>query len=146
MDKTLSMKIEFGGNPVLLKLIRLCLSEFGKDFGYNPNDIYDITIAVNEICANIMEHVYRWDSNSEIVLKIKADPVKMVISIRDFGEKSLPAEFKSRDLDDMREGGLGVFLVHELMDEIRYNQNLKVGNEIILTKFRKENVEKANEV
>ena len=56
--------------------------------------------------------------------------------IRDFGEKPDPATIKSRSLSDIRPGGLGVFLMKNLVDDVRYDFSHQVGSELILRKTK----------
>ena len=132
--KTLSFKLEIGGSPELLKVVRACISEFGLAYGMSSNEIYDINLSVNEICANIMEHDYHWDLEQKIVISVENQADGLEIRVRDFAPKKDPSLFQSRNLEEMEGSGLGIFLVGELMDEVRYNDGVKNGNEIIMKK------------
>ncbi len=144
--RTQSLKIEFDGNPDLLKVVRACISEFGVNNGFMSNEIYDINLSVDEVCANIMEHVYQWNPGSKITVNIEADSRAITIRVRDYGEAKNPEQFQSRDLNKMEGSGLGIFLVHELMDEVGYNRKIKIGNEIIMKKYHTRKMEETDEI
>ncbi len=141
-----SIRIEINGNPNLLKVLRACISEFGLNYGFKSNEIYDMNLSVNEVCANIMEHVYHWNLESKITVNMEVNDKEMTIRIRDYGEAKNPEDFQSRDLDEIEASGLGIFLVNELMDEISYNKELKQGNEIIMKKYRTGRLEELDEI
>ena len=143
---TQSLKIEFDGNPELLKVVRVCISEICLNNGFMSSEIYDINLSVNEVCANIMEHVYHWNPGSKITVKIEATPQCITIRVRDYGDAKNPEQFQSRDLNKMEGSGLGIFLVHKLMDEVGYNKEIEIGNEIIMKKYHAREMEERDEV
>ncbi len=145
-NRTHSLTIEFDGDPELLKVVRACISEFGLNCGFRSNEIYDMNLSINEVCANVMEHVYHWDPGSKITISIEADPEAMTIRVRDYGDPKDPTQFQSRDLNEIKDSGLGIFLVNELMDDIHYNSELKKGNEIIMKKYHARGMEEADEI
>jgi anti-sigma regulatory factor (Ser/Thr protein kinase) len=48
-----------------------------------------------------------------------------------------PATIRSRDLDDIRPGGLGVHIIHEVMDEVRYERRDSRGMRLTMVKQRR---------
>jgi anti-sigma regulatory factor (Ser/Thr protein kinase) len=121
--------------------VRACISEFGAALGFGEQEIYDMNLAVNEVCVNIMEHDYRWEADKKIKIMLWGEPREVEIRVRDFAPPKDPSLFHSRNLDKLEGSGLGIFLVGELMDSIQYNQNLKEGNEIIMKKYHKAKME-----
>jgi serine/threonine-protein kinase RsbW len=61
----------------------------------------------------------------------------MEIKIRDFGKKVDPRKIKSRPLNEIRPGGLGVFFIKRIMDEVVYDTSHRVGTELKLVKYLK---------
>jgi anti-sigma regulatory factor (Ser/Thr protein kinase) len=47
-----------------------------------------------------------------------------------------PSKIKSRDLDEIRPGGLGVHIIREVMDEAVYERRDRVGMRLTLVKRR----------
>ena len=45
----------------------------------------------------------------------------ITICVRDYGKEVHPSQIKSRDLNDIRPGGLGVHIISECMDEVSYS-------------------------
>lgn len=85
-------------------------------------------IAVVEACNNIVEHAYT-NQSGIITMDILTTPEKLTVNLRDTGspmpEKTqAPIEesfdFSRDDLDDLPEGGFGLFLMDNLLDERKY--------------------------
>ena len=81
-----------------------------------------VELAIHEICINIIEHAYG-DIFGQIMIRISVhkNPSRLEIKINDQGnsfilQKILPPKMD----DDIQIRGYGLFLVHELMDEVRY--------------------------
>lgn len=125
----------------IIKDVREQIRKFAQEKGFAHDAIYDIQLAVNEAIANIIEHVYRGDGEGRIDVNAGIDASgNLVISIQDFGEmKTDGSQLRSRDLDDLREGGLGIFLLRNLMDEVDFDQSPEVGTRLVLKKVRQEN-------
>ena len=94
-----------------------------------------VTIAVDEAVANIIKHTYKGETDKPIVVNLRLYQAKLEIVLRDFGEKIDPKKIKSRDLNDIRPGGLGVHLIKSTMDQVVYDNSLDVGNQLTLTKY-----------
>ncbi len=133
-SESLFLELEIAGTPELLKVVRASISEFGMLLGLASHEIYDINLSVNEVCANIMEHDYKWDASQRIRISLTGQPKGIEVKIRDFAPPKDPTLFRSRDLEEMKGSGLGLFLVGELMDEVHYNSEVEEGNEIIMRK------------
>ena len=54
--------------------------------------------------------------------------------IRDHGRSVDPSSIKSRDLDDVRPGGLGVHIMRSVMDRVEYRKRGLTGMELSMTK------------
>ncbi len=100
--------------------------------GMSETQIGRVVIGVNEACMNIITHAYQ-DTQGDIVLDIMQDDGELTIQLTDFASTVDCSTIKSRDLDDIRPGGLGVHFIHQIMDEVSYlpGENGK-GNVIIM--------------
>ena len=73
-------------------------------------------------------------SDVRLVRQVKLPTVDRLI-IRDFGKQVDPDCIKSRDLDDVKPGGLGVHLIKSIMDEVKYRRHEEGGMELRMSKF-----------
>jgi serine/threonine-protein kinase RsbW len=84
-------------------------------------DSYNTQLAVQEICANIVEHAYAGaPGRITITLSVVAHPHRLVMELSDTGRPFDPELVAAPDLDEVHEGGYGLFLARELLDELSY--------------------------
>ena len=101
---------------VLRKLIRNCLEKEGCEQDF----IQRIVLAVNEACMNIIQHAYANRGTGIFRVEIYTDGKELTFCLTDFAPAVDKSIIKSRDLDDVRPGGLGVHFINELMDRVEY--------------------------
>lgn len=83
--------------------------------------IYNIILAVHEICTNIVEHAYAGKGGRiEIVVCLDEKPDHIVMDIYDTGQRFDLDSTPMPDLDEALVRGYGLFLIRELMDEVSY--------------------------
>jgi serine/threonine-protein kinase RsbW len=82
---------------------------------------YSLELAVYETCTNIVEHAYKdTDGRIELELSIEKQPQRLVIDLYDTGHSFNMANVPLPNLDVPQEHGYGLFLVHQLMDDVSY--------------------------
>jgi len=79
-----------------------------------------LILAIDEACNNIIEHAYGEKESGDIILDIALLDDELIIRITDFAKPVDCRAIKSRALDDIRPGGLGVYLMHKVMDEVHF--------------------------
>lgn len=100
-----------------------------------------IEMAVDEACANIVEHAYRDQKPpGEIELRAQAFSDRLEISILDHAPNDFPAEVKPRmEIDDYisseQRRGMGLFIIHSFMDDVQHRFVVGHGNELLLVKY-----------
>ncbi|SUM70039.1 serine-protein kinase RsbW [Staphylococcus hominis] len=110
-----------------VSLIRLTLSGVFTRAGASYDDIEDSKIAVSEAVTNAVKHAYKHSEQNgmiNICFELFDDKIKIIIS--DQGESFDYESTKSKlgpyqeneNIDFLREGGLGLFLIESLMDEV----------------------------
>jgi serine/threonine-protein kinase RsbW len=122
-----------------LSVIRNFIQSTADQVGIKPATTEDIMLAVDEACTNIIKHAYKSVPEGEIQLKLRYTDHKLTIAIKDFGKSFHPEEVPDPDLQKYyrqhRVGGLGMYLMKTLMDEIKYNSVPGKYNEVYLTKY-----------
>ncbi len=85
---------------------------------------YDLKLAVDEACTNIITHGYAGLNPGSIILNLEMKPKEVVVTITDFGHPFEPSEARAPDveagLEDQPMGGFGLFFIYQTMDEINY--------------------------
>lgn len=102
-----------------------------------------IALAVDEAVANIIEHAYATDRATgnarEIEIILRLDAVRFEVLIRDRGTAFDPRGVPDVDVREHvkagRKGGLGIFLMRRIMDEINYSYKHGVHNELQMIKY-----------
>ena len=107
-----------------------------------PDDtVFQLKLAVDEACTNIIEHGYQDMDPGSIILSFRVEPDRILVSITDFGHVFEPAEAPKPDveaaLEDRPLGGLGLYLIYQTMDDIDY-QSSEEGNTLTFTKYIKQ--------
>jgi len=100
----------------LRKLVRDCL----KQEGCEQDFIQRMVLAVNEASMNIIQHSYANQDTGIFRIEIYKDGKELTFCLTDFAPAVDKKAIKSRDLDDIRPGGLGVHFINELMDQVEY--------------------------
>jgi len=81
-------------------------------------------LATDEVCSNLIMHGYKDMKAGNIYLKVKELEHEILVQVEDTGHPFDPSLFVPPDLsDDIKKrkiGGLGLFFVTEMMDEINY--------------------------
>jgi len=84
----------------------------------------------------VIRHAYvGWDEPGDIVVDFIRDRDRLIVHLMDFADPVDQSKIKSRDLDEVRPGGLGVHLIKSVTDEaIFVDPPEGVGNLFKLTK------------
>ena len=99
---------------------------------------FDLDLAVDEACTNIITHGFENIEPGFIKITFHQYPDRIVVTIIDNGHQFDPEEASTPDVDahwkHRNIGGIGLFLIKELVDEMHYQGNSETGNRMILTK------------
>jgi anti-sigma regulatory factor (Ser/Thr protein kinase) len=105
--------------------------------GIDDETVYDLKLAVDEACTNVITHGYAGMNPGSIILSVEVEPEQVVVEIIDFGTSFEPSEAPMPDiqaaLEDRPLGGFGLFFIYQTMDGVDYRIT-EDGNRLILTK------------
>ncbi len=134
-------KITVKSSTENLKTIREFVREFSEDAGFSEKQISDLTLAVDEAATNIIKHAYKYDSDKDIIVTICFSDDTLKVTLKDFGAKFDPSKAKLPDIKESlklkKAGGLGIYLMKQLTDDLIYRVDNPNYNEIVLIKKRK---------
>ena len=103
----------------------------------NEQICYDLKLAADEACTNIITHGYAGMNPGSIILNFEIEPNTVVVTITDFGHPFEPSEARAPDveagLEDRPMGGFGLFFIYQTMDEINYETTAD-GNRLTFIK------------
>lgn len=136
-------KITFEANFDNLDEIRDFVGEVARQVGFSDKEIYSIQLAADEASSNIIEHAYEGvnDGKIEIDCDMFDGGIKIVMRDRgkSFNPSSVPEPNVKADLSERKIGGLGMYLMRKLMDEVTYESSAENGNILTMVKRMGEN-------
>ena len=121
------LELRFPAKAERLTLVRALVRRASQTVGCNNDLTEKLVIAVNEACMNVIQHAYGGEGTGEIVLEIYHTGLQIRFRLVDYADPVDLDKIKSRDLDDIRPGGLGVHFITEIMDEFKIG-HLEGGN------------------
>jgi anti-sigma regulatory factor (Ser/Thr protein kinase) len=129
-------RIRVPGRADRLKLIRMATEQAARHVTANEPWIFDLKMAVDEACQNIIRHGYGGAEDAgDIVIDYIRHNGAFVVQLMDYAPPVDPETVKSRNLADVRPGGLGVHLIKSVCDEAIFMPPPPgVGNLFKLTK------------
>lgn len=130
-----SVEIKILSDPKYLKILRCAIYHLSKVCGFSNQLCNSITLAVSEAAANIIKHAYQNKKDQPIFMNCKILDDRLEIILKDSGIKADIQKIKSRELDDVRPGGLGVHIIKSTMDIVVFDNSLKEGNKLTLAKY-----------
>ena len=120
-----------------LSSIRRFVTEVGEDFGIPERELYELTLAIDEACTNVIEHGYH-GVGGKIEIQIQALNGSVQVVIRDWGEpfdpESVPTPDVTAPLEERPMGGVGLFLMRKVMSEVQFAFDPQGGNTLTMTK------------
>ena len=120
--------------------IREFVAQVAREGGFTEKEIYSLQLAADEAASNIIEHAYKGISNANLDVTCDVHGDALIITMRDTGRPFDPSKVKQPNLkaglSDRQIGGLGVYLMRKLMDEVHYESDSKTGNLLTMTKRR----------
>ncbi len=121
-----------------LALIRDFVANIGKQAGLAETELSMVELAVDEACANVIEHAYGLDRTKEVIVRAKLDAECITIEVVDTGKGFDPNSVVQEDLkrlvEERKSGGLGMRMMKLIMDEVEYQMKPGERNELRMVK------------
>ncbi len=128
------IQLNVTSHPKNLKQVRNLMTNVTTLLDLSKEEISSLILAVDEVCSNIMRHGYNNDHTRQISLTITPTQKQLSIQIVDDGHSFDPNTAVPRDPGEIKPGGLGIFIVKQVMDLVEYETNDKGFNKIKLIK------------
>jgi serine/threonine-protein kinase RsbW/sigma-B regulation protein RsbU (phosphoserine phosphatase) len=107
---------------------------FGGHAGLSPDVTYRLTLSLDEIVSNVIRHGYSDTADHVVEVRVTVRDGVVTAVIEDDGHPYDPRESPAPDLtlpvEQRGPGGLGIFLVKQMMDTIDYQRK---GSKNVLT-------------
>ncbi|WP_255584837.1 anti-sigma B factor RsbW [Virgibacillus saliphilus] len=144
MDNFDFIEMKIPAKAEYVGVIRLSISGIASRMGFSYEDIEDLKIAVSEAITNAVTHAYENADEGEVTLGFGVYEDRLEVMVADYGGSFSLNEVKqdigpyknTESVENLREGGFGLFLIDALMDKVQINNNY--GVIVLMTKYLNE--------
>ena len=126
-----TIKMEITANPAYVSIIRLTTSGIANKVGFCMDDIEDLKVAVSEACTNAIKH----SSDDRFTIIYTMIENGLTIEIIDNGNGYDTSSINEPDIENLKESGMGLFIIEALMDEVSIESQEGRGTSIKMTKY-----------
>jgi len=134
------VRLEMKSQPRYLSGARDMVAAIARRLGFHDGDCGQIALAVDEALCNVIRHGYDRVPDKPIWLSIwpyesQGETVGIQIVIEDEAKQVDTEQIKGRELEDVRPGGLGVYIIQQVMDYCQFEKRDEVGMRLTLVKL-----------
>ena len=126
--------IRFSSDTCHLADVRKEVRAFLAANGFDDCATALMVLALDEACTNVIRHAYAHECKP-VRLEMTSLRALVRFVLRDYGRSCDPKKIKSRKLEDIRPGGLGVHIIRQAFDKVTYSPQAR-GTRLILEKKR----------
>ncbi len=134
-------KLTFPGRFDSLAAISEFVTRAAEAAGLDERGVYEVQLAVDEASTNVIEHAYGGQARGEIEITCSITSDGLTVTLRDHGPHFDPDSVPSPNLDaaleERNDRGLGLYLMRQLMDEVRFDFASDAGNILTMVKLKK---------
>ncbi|MEH7123297.1 anti-sigma B factor RsbW [Bacillus sp. JJ1532] len=135
------IEIKVPAKAEFVNVVRLTLSGIASRMGFLFDEIEDLKIAVSEACTNAVQHAYKEEEHGEVVVGFGLYENRLEVMVADNGKsfdflsarQGIGRYQQTDSIEYLREGGLGLYLIESLMDEVRIHD--KEGVTVFMIKY-----------
>lgn len=133
MEKEIRISNDLNEMTVLASFIE----EVGEELSLSAEATMNINLALEEAVANIIMYAYPPQEQHAILLKVNSTDKQLIFLLTDKGASFDPTQVEDVDItlpiEERPIGGLGIFLIRSIMNEISY-QRIDNENRLIMKK------------
>lgn len=130
------LQIALPAESASLLAIRTFVEDACAEAGLDDETGYDIKLAIDEACMNIVEHGYAGMNPGSIIVSLQYGARKLVARITDFGHPFEPVEPPQPVPETALSGavgGFGIYFIYRSVDSVNYEAT-ESGNTLTLVK------------
>ena len=122
MELTLALK----NNIDEINRLHTFIEEVGEAFELPMKVVLNLNLVLEEAVTNVIMYAYPQEQNENIYLTAKKQDDRLVFVLTDSGIAFDPTQAPDADItlsaDDRKIGGLGIFLIRKIMNEVKYER------------------------
>ena len=102
------------------------IEEIGNDFFLSPDIVFNLNLVLEEAVVNVINYAYPKEEHQYIYLSATMKDGSIVLVLTDTGKEFDPTAAPEADItlsaDERQIGGLGIFLIRQIMNEVKYER------------------------
>ena len=102
------------------------IEEIGNDFSLSPDIVFNLNLVLEEAVVNVINYAYPKEEHQYIYLSASMKDGSIVLVLTDTGKEFDPTAAPEADItlsaDERQIGGLGIFLIRQIMNEVKYER------------------------
>ena len=114
------------------------VEEIGNELSLAPDVVFNLNLVLEEAVVNIINYAYPKEEHQSIYLSATLHAGSIILVLTDTGVEFDPTMAPEADITLSAEerpiGGLGIFLIRQIMNEVRYD---RIDGKNILTMEKK---------
>ena len=122
MELTLALK----NNIDEINRLHTFIEEVGEAFELPMKVVLNLNLVLEEAVTNVIMYAYPQEQNEHIYLTAKKQDDRLVFVLTDSGIAFDPTQTPDADItlsaDERQIGGLGIFLIRKIMNEVKYER------------------------
>ncbi len=124
-------------------------AEMVRSAGLDEDTVFHIEMAVDEACTNIIQHAYGGEGKGDIEMSCCIEGDRVIVTLHDHGRQfnpdAVPPPRIGESVEEVAVGGLGLYLMRKLMDEVRFEFDPREGNTLTMIKRTRRRKQRAAE-
>ena len=102
------------------------IEEIGAEFSLPVDVVFNLNLVLEEAVVNVINYAYPKEEHEHIYVSARLNDGSIVFVVTDTGKEFDPTLAPEADItlsaDDRQIGGLGIFLIRQIMNEVKYER------------------------
>lgn len=102
------------------------IEDIGNEFSLTPDIVFNLTLVLEEAVVNVINYAYPKEEHQYIYLSARLHEGSIIFVLTDTGKEFDPTLAPEADVtlgaEDRQIGGLGIFLIRQIMNEVKYER------------------------
>jgi anti-sigma regulatory factor (Ser/Thr protein kinase) len=120
------MKLVLKNDLSSITKLHEAVSEFGMEHKLSEETVYDVRLVLEEAVVNTIRYGFDDKRLHDITVRLAKDGEQLVFEVTDDGLPFNPLDYPAPDIDkpleERKEGGLGIYLIRNIMDDVAYGR------------------------
>ena len=134
-------KITVPADIRFLGIVASFVSQMAKLSGMVQEEIFQVELAVDEACTNVIVHGYEEDGLQSFSVTCNFDEEAFLAEVEDHGKcfdfDAVPEPDIDAPIEERKVGGLGIYLIRQTMDQVTYQKGKDGFNRLSMKKSLK---------